>query len=86
MDERRDRLNAELEAASERIAEARRAEVGREKAMLNALETVASELELANAREAESVGRERWMLHLAVASVVFSAIAAVAAILALGSA
>lgn len=86
MDERRDQLNAEMEAASERIAEARRAEVEREKAMLNALETVASELELANASEAESEGRERWMLRLTIASVAFSAIAAAAAILALTSA
>jgi hypothetical protein len=86
MDERRDQLNAEMEAVSERIAEARRAEVEREKAMLSALETVASELELANASEAEPVGRERWMLCLTIASVAFSAIAAAAAILALTSA
>lgn len=86
MDERRERLDVEMEAASERIAEARRAEVEREKAMLNALETVASELELANASEGESVGRERWMLRLTIASVAFSAIAAAAAILALTSA
>lgn len=76
MDERRDQLNAEMEAAAERIAKARRAEVEREKAMLNALETVASELEQVNASEAESTRRERWMLRLAVVSVVFSAIAA----------
>ncbi len=86
MHARRAQLNAEMKAAEEHIAEARRAEVGREKAMLNALETVASELEQANASEAESVGREQWMLRLTVASVVFSAIAAVAAILALTSA
>jgi hypothetical protein len=85
IEERRDQFNAEMEVAAEHIAEARHTEVEREKAMLNALETVASELEQVNTSEAESVGRERWMLRLTVASVVFSAIAAAAAIIALTS-
>lgn len=82
MQESHSQFQAQMDDLAEVAAATRRAGVEREEAMLRALETVAAELEKAREGEVQAAVRERWMLRLAVASMVLAAVAAVTGVLA----